>query len=308
MKSLQQGVIQYLEYRRSLGFKLQFDAHLLPDFVSFMKKNQAKHITIKLALAFATINPGSSSSWAKRLGIIRCFAAYWSAIDPKTEVPPKNLLPHVTRRPSPYIYTDKEIIQLLICSECGAFDNPFVQHTYFCLFGLLAVTGMRVGEALALKCEDIDLHNGVITIHQGKFNKSRYIPIHISTMEILQRYMEHRTLYFSNCPSSYFFIDHKGNGLKDQRVRQIFHMRLKKIGLTRPKKHHRTPRIIDFRHTMAVKTLLRWYEQDVTSIDNYMPLLSTYLGHVQPSSTYWYLTATPELLKLVVSRFKKYKK
>jgi integrase/recombinase XerD len=306
MKSLRQGTNEYLEYRWRLGFKLQNEKFLLASFASFMEINRAKHITIKLALAFATMNPESQPiTCAKRLRAIRQFAIYWSAIDSKTEIPPKNLLSNSYRRNAPYIYTDAEIIQLLEYSEAS--NNTFNQHAYFVLFGLLAITGMRLAEALALNCEDVDLQNGIITIRHSKFRKSRHIPIHKSTVEVLKKFSGYRNRYFPHPVSSYFLVNYRGKQLCRRNVQYVFHDRLIETGIAKPEKHC-NPRIMDLRHTFAVKTLLRWYKRGVTSIDCHIYLLSTYLGHVKPTHTYWYLTVTPELLKLIVSRCEKHKR
>lgn len=307
MKSLRQGVNEYLEYRWKLGFQLQHVKSYLLDFVSFMEKNQAKHITTELALAFSTTNPNvQSRNHTARLSAIRQFAIYWSAMDPKTEIPSKHLLPYAYNRRAPYIYTDAEIIQLLECYESNR--HPMDQYSFFVIFGLLAVTGMRITEVLSLDCADVDLQNGVITIRQSKFRKSRHIPIHKSTVKALKEFSDYRNQYFVHPVSSHFFLNRKGKGLNHQIVRKVFHQRLMKIDIAKPKEHCRSPRIMDLRHSFAVKTLLRWYKQGVASIDSQIYLLSTYLGHVMPSNTYWYLTVTPELLKFVVSRCEQHAK
>ena len=307
MKSLRQGIDEYLEYRSRLGFQLTFAKNFLRNFASFMEENQIKHITTEFALAFATINTKAQSiSWAKRLGIIRRFAIYWATVDTKTEIPPKNLLSSAYERRNPYIYTDEEILELLNYTDRS--ENPFDQYVYFILFGLLAVTGMRISEALALNYNNIDLKNGTIMICQSKFRKSRYIPIHQTTVKILKDFNEYRNHYFPHPITSKFLVNHKGVELKKRTVQDAFQRRLKKIGLTKSVEWKNKPKIMGFRHTFAINTLLRWYKQDVASINSHIPLLSTYLGHVKPSNTYWYLSATPELLKLVVSRCKKHKK
>lgn len=306
MKSLRQGVNEYLEYRHRLGFKLKMTRCWLISFLSFMEINQEKHITIKRALAFATIDPESKPiTYAKRLSAIRKFAIYWSATDPKTEIPPKNLLPNSYKRSLPYIYTDAEIVRLLEYREDS--NNTFNQYAYFVLFGLLAVTGMRIGEALALLVEDVDLQNGIITIRESKFRKSRHIPVHKSTIKVLKKFADYRDRYFQNQVSSYFLVHHKGKKLFRSEAERIFRDRLIKTGIAKQKEHCH-PTIMSLRHSFAVKILLKWYKQDLTSIDSHIYILSTYLGHVRPSNTYWYLTATPELLKLVVARCEKHKK
>lgn len=306
MISLRQGVNEYLVYRQKLGFKLEDDKHLLFNFVCFAETKQIKHITTELAMAFATINPnGNPARWTRRLAVVRRFAVYWSATDLKTEIP-KNLLCSFYKRQAPYIYTDEEITKLLECSEdCS---SSIDQYAYFILFGLLVVSGMRLTEALSLNCDDVDLEKGIITIRQSKFRKSRHIPIHESTVAILKKFSNYRNRQFPHSVISRFLVNHKGAQLNACTVRKIFRNRLKKIGIAKSKKHCRSPRIMDLRHTFCVRTLIRWYKQDVSSIDSHIYLLSTYLGHVMPSNTYWYLTVTPELLKLVISRCEKNKK
>lgn len=308
MKTLKKGIEEYLKNRCNVGFKMQSARKLLLEFALFLKENGATSITVKLALDFATRNPETSRErWAVRLRAIRQFAKYWSTEDLRTEVPPKNALPYSYRRKAPYIYTDDEIKRLIECSESGQPHNRFNQHTYFVLFGLLAVTGMRIREVLNLECNEINFKDRIITITKSKFRKTRYIPIHNSTIEVLKNYSNCRNQHFPNHKIPQFFIDHNGNALKGARVGYIFRKRKIKIGMI-SQKDRRSQRISDFRHTFAVKTLINWYKKGVNNIDSYIPLLSTYLGHVKPSNTYWYLTAIPELLNIVAARCKSNKR
>lgn len=254
-------------------------------------------------MAFATLNSQTSPErWAARLRIIRQFAKYWAVDDPRTEIPPDNMLPYSYRRNIPYIYDDDEIIRLLKCHECGQPNDNFVQHTYFVLFGLLAVTGMRISEALNLECNSVNFQDQVITISKSKFYKSRYIPIHKSTVKVLQSYCNHKNQRFPNHKIPQFFIDHNGKALKAARVRRIFRKRISKIDITIKK--GKKPRIMCLRHTFSTKTLINWYKRGVANIDSLLPVLSTYLGHTKPSKTYWYLTITPQLLSYVMARSK----
>lgn len=308
MKSLKQGVEEYLKSRCDAGFKLRAEKDILPKFISFMQNNGETFITIKLALAFSTLNTATTPErWAARLSIIRQFAKYWSTEDSRTEIPPKNTLPYSYRRKAPYIYDDEEVVRLLECPESGQPDNRFDQYTYFIFFGLLAVTGMRVSEVLSLKCSEINFNDRIITISKTKFQKSRYIPIHNSTAEAMENYSNYRNHCLPNSAAQQFFIDHNGNAIKSARVRNVFRKRTIKIGIV-SSKGKRKPRLIDFRHTFAVKTLLQWYRRGVININSKIPLLSTYLGHVKPSNTYWYLTSTPQLLSLVMARCKSKKR
>lgn len=308
MKSLVEGIQEYLDYRWRVGFQTRVATkRLLLKFVAFIKGQGGKHITTQLALAFATINPELSSiTWASRLSKIRQFAKYWSVNDPKTEIPPVNLIPRSNTHHTPHIYSDNEIIKLLESVKKNFRIDPLDRYTYFALFGLLAVTGMRPHEALNLKREDVDISHQIITIHESKFRKSRYIPIHQTTANILCDYAKYRDHCFPVPKSPEFFIGHHGNKPASNTLLDNFHKHLKKIGVKKGKDDHYA-RIMDLRHTFVIKNLTRWYKNDVTNIDRYIPVLSTYLGHDKPSSTYWYLTANPDLSNAILKRIKKYK-
>lgn len=301
-KSLRQGVQEYLEYRWKLGFQLTDSKNVLNRFVKFMESIGAEYITIDLALTFSTINPSVlPSTWAAHLGVIRRFAKYWFLQDPRTEIPSKNLLPRFYIRKRPYIYSKINIVKIM---QCLSTQDPMDQYTCSMLFGLLAVTGIRIAEAIALERDAIDLQNGVIIIRRGKFRKSRYIPIHKTTAEALREYAVCRDHHILNQNASSFFVHHEGLGLKADWVRNNFNLRLRKLGLKKPVEG-RCPRIMDLRHTFVIRALTQWYKKRGGSIDQCVPLLSTYLGHVRPTNTYWYVTATPELLGLILSKKQK---
>jgi integrase/recombinase XerD len=205
MKSLHKAVQEYLQLRIRMGFKLTSAKGVLKSFVSFMKEKKASYITTNLALEFATKNPNSSSNrWSVILGIIRQFALYWCALDHRTQIPPSNILPHSYHRKSPYIYSESDIIKLLKCCKNIFPKHELRPHTYFTLFGLLAVTGIRISEALTLRHESIDLKNGIITILHSKLQKSRHVPLDRSTTKILQQYAKHRDQCFSSSKTSFF--------------------------------------------------------------------------------------------------------
>ena len=189
MKGLQKAVIDYVSMRRALGYKLKDAARLLSDFVAFCKEQGAQHITIPLALQWAQRTPARPAEWARRLTCVRCFARYWSATDPQTQIPPWSLLPHRPSRARPYLYTDKEIRQLL---EAAQRIGGLPGLTYYCLLGLLSVTGLRMGEVLNLRTKDVDLAQGVLVIVGAKFGKTRLVPIHTSTQKILSKYVRDR--------------------------------------------------------------------------------------------------------------------
>lgn len=190
MKPLRQGVKEYLEYRWQLGFQLTNVKNVLNHFVSFMEEKGEQYITVDLALAFATISPEAlHSTWAVYLGAIRRFAKYWSLQDPRTEIIPKNLLPRSYARKHPYIYSDSDIVKIM---QFPSTQNPVDQYTCSMLFGLLAVTGIRIAEAIALGRDAVDIQKRMIIIRRGKFRKARYIPIHRTTAVALREYAFYR--------------------------------------------------------------------------------------------------------------------
>jgi integrase/recombinase XerD len=296
---------EYVELRRSLGFKL-LDAHVgLIRFASFLQQRCASHITIALAMEWAqqdkTARP---AEWAKRLSFVRGFARHWSAHDSQTEVPPSGLLPHRPGRAHPYLYSDDEVRQLLAAAKARLSIDPLRPWTYHCLFGLLAVTGLRLGEALNLCTEDLDQSEGVLTIRGAKFGKSRLVPLHASTRDVLADYVKRRDRRFGLRSETYFFVNNNGNRLDKGEVHRTFYVLSRQIGL-RAVDASRGPRLHDFRHRFAVETLIHWYRSG-QDVERRLPVLSTYLGHVHVADTYWYLSACPELMGLAVKRFEDY--
>ena len=300
MSSLQKAVESYVEMRHALGYKLSDAKTLLLDFASFLKQRRASFITIPLALQWAQQNPAVQPAyWAKRLTVVRGFARYWSATDPRTQIPPWGLLPHSPNRARPYLYTNKEIQQLLhAAKQLGGFPGL----TYYCLFGLLCVTGIRISEALNLRSENVDLAAGLLTIRGAKFGKSRLVPIHASTQTVLSQFVRCRDRAFAR-ELHYFFVSRRGTRLDGGRVHHTFYKLSRQIGLRGPTDSH-GPRLHDFRHRFAVETLVQWYRSG-KDVECLLPVLSTYLGHVHVSDTYWYLTACPELMGLAVKRLER---
>lgn len=303
MSPLTNAVQDYLVLRRSLGFKLHSAGVALLDFASFMERQQATCITTELALAWAE-QPSNAlhAHWAQRLSHVRCFARHHRASDPSTEVPPPGLLPYRPARAQPYLYSAHEIQRLIdqtLLLPCHGL-RPW---TYHALLGLLSVTGMRVGEALRLKCEDVDLEVGVLTVRGTKFGKSRLVPIHVSTREALARYCERRAKHLGGREAAPFFISSTGHQLDGGDVRRTFYDLSRQIGLRGPTDSH-GPRLHDLRHRFAVETLLGWYRSGEDA-QRRLPVLSTYLGHVHISDTYWYLSAHPQLMRLAVDRMER---
>jgi integrase len=299
MNSLREAVADYLAMRRSLGFKLRDAGRGLLDFVSFMEQQGACYITTSLALEWAQL-PSSVQPlvWAQRLSFVRGFARYRSATDSHTEIPAWGLLPHYPSRARPYIYADQEVEQLLEAAINLPSGYGLRRWTYYCLLGLLAVSGLRISEAIGLKLEDVDLSEGVVTVCGTKFGKSRLVPLHASTQQVLSDYKLRRERLLVGRPATYFFISRRGTRLDGARVRHTFYKLSRQIGLRGPDSRN-GPRLHDFRHRFAVQTLLQWYRSG-ENVESRLPVLYTYLGHVHVSDTYWYLTICPELMGLAV--------
>jgi len=301
MNDLKIALQEYLTIRRKLGFKLYQAGNLLHNFVLFAEKEGASFITTDLALRWTTQPKDSQPVWhAIRLGVVRRFAEYRSAVDPRTEVPPQELIPaHYHRRP-PYIYNNNEIASLIKAAQKLPSLLGLRASTYSTLFGLLAVTGMRMSEPIGLDRDDVNLKEGILTIRQTKFGKSRLVPIHPSTQEVLQHYaiLRDQTCLLLKTPS--FFVSERGTRLTQWSVRWNFIQLSRQIGLRGPHDSH-GPHLHDLRHRFAIQTLLAWYRAGI-DIERHMPELSTYLGHRHVTGTYWYISAVPELLGLATLR------
>ncbi len=305
MTTLRASVQDYLAMRRGLGFKLHDAGMGLLKFVSFMEHKHASHVTTELALEWAT-KPKSAlpAEWSRRLSFVRGFARYRSAIDSRTQIPPAGLLPYRPQRARPYIYTEQEIARLLTTARSLPPAGGLRGWKYYCLFGLLSVSGLRISEALNLKLTDIDLHENVLTIQKTKFGKSRLVPLHPSTQNALTDYLQRRNRFLAGRPASHLFVSGTGNRLDISDVHRTFYVLSRQIGLRGPSASH-GPRLHDFRHRFALQTLLHWYRCG-EEIEPRLPILSTYLGHVHVSDTYWYLSAYPELMGQAVDRLERH--
>ena len=304
MNTLRQAALEYLAMRRSLGFKLQRPAAQLFNFITFMERHRAPYITVLLALAWAK-QPADAqpASWAQRLSYVRIFARHRSATDPRTQVPPPDLLPYHPKRARPYLYSSGEIRGLLHAA-LQLHNHALQPWTYYCLLGLLSVSGLRVGEAQNLRIQDLDLETGVLTVRNAKFGKDRLVPLHASTRRVLSRYLARRRRAFMNgAPSEYLFVSARGNRLDGKSLRRIFYRLSRQIGLRAPGDRH-GPRLHDLRHRFASQTLLRWYRAGEDP-ERRLPTLSAYLGHAHWSDTYWYLSAMPELMREAMSRLER---
>jgi integrase/recombinase XerD len=296
---LEQMVADYLRVRRSLGYKLDHAEYILTRFVDHVQAADGPQtVTVAQALAFATAPVGASRRWqALRLSAIRCFARWAHTVDPTIEVPPRRLLPARPTRTAPYIYTNAEIGALL---DAAARLRPAIRAaTYETLIGLMAVTGIRTGEAVGLDIADLDRHTGTLTV-TGKYGKTRKLPLHQTTAEALTQYLDLRDelLPAAHCPA--LLISTRGNRLRPSVVQHTFRQLRAESGLRAVSTACR-PRLHDLRHTFAVSTMLDAYTRgaDPAAV---LPLLATWLGHSEPSDTYWYLTGTAELLAAATER------
>ena len=297
---------EYIAYRRNLGFQLASAEPLLLRFAEYA--DQIGHrgpLTTELAVRWARLpSKGSSGYIARRLDVVRGFAKYRVIADPRTEIPSPRLLGMTYRRRTPHIYSDAELSALLAAARRIRPSTGLTPHTYATLFGLLSCTGLRVSESLKLNRGDIDWEQGLLTIRQTKFRKSRLVPLHTSTLRALREYGDRRDRFHPAPTVETFFLTRRGTPVSLKGVEATF-WRLR-IRLRWATGHgHSKPRIHDLRHTFACRRLQRWYEEGV-DVEHAITALSTYLGHVTVRDTYWYLTGTPELLELATARFERF--
>lgn len=297
MSELSGHVEDYLRLRRALGFKLERAGHLLPQLVAYLEAAGAATVTSDLAIAWARL-PGHTqpNHWAQRLAIARGFARYLRALDPATEVPPPGVFPTRRHRPTPFLWSQRDICRLL--QSTRALRPAVRAATYEALFGLLATCGMRVGEAVGLDRDDVDLQAGVITIRHAKFDRPRLVPLHPTVTEALSRYATERDRLCPRPRARAFFVSSAGTRLDRSGVGKTLRKITTALGMRTETVH---PRAHDLRHSFAVDTLIRW-QRSGPSVDEHLATLSTYLGHVSPADTYWYLSASPELMGLAAQR------
>ena len=303
MSPLRQALADYLAVRRVLGYRLVRAEKLLAQFLTDVEVRGEEHLTTATAVAWATVSPGAHRSWAAtRLSIVRRFAIYLQGIDPATEVPARDLLPGQSCRATPYLYSDADIAALM--AAAGSLRTPHRVATYRTLIALLAVSGMRVGEAIGLDCGDFDPVNGLLTIRNGKFGKSREVPLHPSTVTALGVYLGRDDRARRSPHSPALFVSMAGTRLLYTNVQPTFHKLAGQAGLL-PRSAMCRPRLHDIRHAFAVRTILDSYRGGGDPPAR-LALLSTYLGHVDPGQTYWYLSAAPELLQLAGERLERH--
>lgn len=299
MNGIRHAIDDYLDVRRALGYKLEDHGWLLADFASFMEGHDADTVTVQLALAWATLPQDVLPSWwAARLRVVRGFARHLKAFDPATEVPPAGLLACRNRRAVPYLYSDADVCALITAT--ASLRPALHAATYRTLIGLLAVSGMRLGEAIRLDRSDLDQAERIITIRDSKFAKSREVPLHPSTLAALSDYGRDRDRCCPHPRTPSLLVSTAGTRLISQNVHYVFARLVRQAGLEARSERCR-PRLHDFRHSRAVNTLLGWYREGL-DVEARLPMLSTLLGHTQPANTYWYLSAVPELLALAAER------
>lgn len=305
MRELRDAVDQYITLRRSLGFKLRKPAWDLHKFLDFMEQEDASHITTDLVLRW-TKQPSRVllSTWASRVSSVRLFAAWHQATDPRTEVPPDGLIPGQYHRKSPYIYSDDEVERIVEAASRLPSRTGMRSLSFSTLYGLIAATGMRISEAVALDRGDVDLTQGILTIRHSKFGKTRLLPLHESTRRVLSRYAVQRDRIRPTATTPAFFLSEPGTRAKRENAEGNFAVISQQIGLREPiegYRHGHGPRIHDLRHRFAVQTLIDWYRAGI-DVEYEIHKLSTYLGHAHVNDTYWYIEAVPELLQLATDR------
>jgi integrase/recombinase XerD len=302
MTDLRQALHDYLTIRRRLGFELEQTEAVLEKYVNFMERAGASQISTELAVMFAKLPINAHPRWwQQRLGIVRTFARYVATIDPDGEVPPEDLLPARQHRLAPYLYTQQEITALLAAAR--ALSPRLRAASIETVIGLLATTGLRTGEALALDRADVNLRDGALHVRAAKQKKQREVPLHQTTIRKLREYARVRDSYWLRSATPAFFLDTGGQRLGKATFNHQFAKLIGQIGLEGAGERAR-PRPHDLRHTLAIRTLVDWIAAG-ENVERRMPELSTFLGHAQPESTYWYLQAVPELMALIAARLQR---
>jgi integrase len=295
---------RYLSVRRSLGYDLRTAERILRRFVRFADREEASHVDTALFLRWDASLPNAGvSTRSARFCAVRLFAQWLSSIDPAHEVPPRGLLPYRYARQHPYIYSEVEIAAIIVAAKALSSIYGLRGLTCSTLFGLIAVTGLRISEALALNDDDLDAGNGVLRVRRGKLGRERLLPLDPTVMTQLDAYAAERDRLLGRVAPA-FFVTEKGTRLTDCGARYNFAHVCQRIGLRADQqycRHGRGPRIHDLRHTFAVRTMIDWYRTGKDPARE-MIRLTTYLGHTDPSNTFWYLEAVPELLDLAMAR------
>ncbi|MFA5172718.1 MAG: tyrosine-type recombinase/integrase [Sulfuriferula sp.] len=300
----------YLSERRRLGFGLRSSGYSIISFAHYIDGlNTDESLTVEIMADWARqnqSNTGNPTTWAQRLKHLRSFCRYLQQFEPRTEIPDDSIFGRVGQRLAPHIYSEQEIIDLLAAAhKLDSFIPGLRGATYETLFGLIASTGLRISEALHLLDSDVDLKLGLLTIRRTKFAKSRYVPVHPSTLDVLRQYQSLRNRHIDVSDETRFFVGVRGRRLGQplslKQVDRVFIGLRNQLGWIN-RGAHNGPRIHDLRHTFIVRRVLLWQAQGV-DVDQQMLALSTYVGHAMVTNTYWYLTGIPELMALAANRF-----
>lgn len=307
--TMQTHAANYLSERRRLGFGLRTTGYSINSLARYVDSlDQQGHLTVEVMADWARCDNGHSddpSTWARRLKKLRSFTRYLQQFDPRTEVPDDSTFGRIGQRKAPHIYSEKEIVDLLAAAHCLGPAPGLRGVTYETLFGLIASTGLRVSEAVHLMDTDVDLKSGMLTIRKTKFAKSRYVPLHPSTVVMLKKYLTMRNLHVDVTEGMSFFVGTRGCllgvGLSLRQVHRVFIALRDQLGWVN-RGSHNGPRIHDLRHTFVVRRVMLWHAQGV-NVDQQMLALSTYIGHAMVTNTYWYLTGVPELMAVAADKF-----
>jgi integrase len=300
----EEEVRDYLALRSRLGYTLRSTGEELLLFARHLDDSGYRGpLTAEIAIRWAKLPTNAKPEyWAWRLGAVRLFVNHLTATDPRHEAPLVDALGRTYARRSPHIYSDEEIAALIDATRMIKPTNALPPHTFRAFFGLLAAVGMRCGEALALQRDHVDLVGGRLLILKGKLGKIRELPLHPSTVDALRAYAERRdTIFRRGRKSEAFFLSRRATALDYQRVTVTFRQLRRHLGWNSDP----LPRVHDLRHTFAVRTLLRWCRAG-DDVDGKIISLTAYMGHVHVTSTYWYLTAVPELMAISATRFEAY--
>jgi integrase len=296
---LHEELADYLKLRRALGYRLAAPETLLNQFLDYLQAAGECIVTVQAALSWARLSTEAGPNWrAYRLSVVRGFATYLHTLDPAHQVPPPDLLPRRPARATPYLYSDADIAALIVAAQ--SLPSPLRRATFATLVGLLAVTGMRVGEAIALDRDDVDLDLGLLLVRHAKFDKTRELVLHPSTTDALRRYLEEQNRLAPSPRNTAFFISTTSTRLLYRNVQRVFQQLVQWAGLP-PRPGSCRPRLHDVRHSFAVRSMIDAYEAGQDG-QLRLTLISTYLGHVHPTSTYWYLSASPELMAVAGQR------
>jgi len=303
-RSLKAAVAFYLQSRRGLGFALESEGCLLNNLVEYAR--QVHHrgpLSTELAVNWAQIpSPATARRRARRWEAVRHFALFWAAFDPRTQIPPAGLFGAAYGRVPVHIYPPQEIAALLGAAQRLSGPGALHARTFGTLLGLLACTGLRISEALALDLSDWQPAQALLTIREAKFGQSRYVPLSPSALSALEGYLRDRARAFARPKSCALFLNCQGQRLTYRQARGTFATLRRQLGWQNQQPR---PRLHDLRHTFAVECLLGWYRQGQEELNAKILSLAVYLGHRNIRHTYWYLTAVPELLALGSARWAK---